>query len=219
MQARSHENGEHLPTEARGRIRRMEMPSLPTREASPWKRIAIISFFSGFGVALAAALVLTSSIWYKSRPTPPKPWNTSALVVTGPPSFSVSKDGKLLELEYSVKNSTNVDFKVDDNAAKQLRIMLKLHEGELSPPIENKGIQILYTPIFIPAGQKGTLGISVEDSTLPTQTKNEAAADYHERLRTYLETSYPRVAGIVLYDEINHYQLNLPKWADKKPAN
>lgn len=148
--------------------------------------------------------------------TPPKVWNTSALVVTGPPSFDVSKDGKSLEWDYSIKNNTNVDYNLDDETAKKLRVMTKLRDGRLAPL--NNWVTFLYTPIFIPAGQIVGLYPSAKLLNIPMPKDGEVKANYDERVRTYLETEFPRVSGFVLYDEENRYQINLP-WAEKKPAN
>jgi hypothetical protein len=184
-----------------------------------WKVIVLRSFGFGAGFALTLSLVVCLWVWQKNRPRPPKPWNTTALVALEPPGFSMNSDGKTLELVYSVKNNTNVDYKLDDESAKQLRKMIRLNNGELSPPFENKGLEFEYAPIFIPAGQRGTVGVSLEFSALPHQRKGEADADFHERVRMYLEMTYPNYSGLVFYDEVNRYQINFPKWADKKPTS
>jgi hypothetical protein len=203
--------------EARGRIRRMGTPSLSPKATTPLKRVAFISFFSGLGIALAATLVLISFVWYKSQPTPPKPWNASALTITGPPSLNVSKDGKSIELGYSVKNNTRVDFNLDTDAASKLRLLCESRAGALSPPFENNGLKLVYTPIFIPAGQTGALSLSIELSDIPTPKDREVKADYDERLRKYLESTED-VAGLAVYDQVNRYQINLPT-AGKKLTN
>jgi hypothetical protein len=195
----------------------METSSPPAGATSPWKRIAIVSFFAGLGITLAAALALGSFIWYQARPAPPKPWNTSALVATKPPSFVVSDDGKSLQLGYSVRNNTDVDYSLDDVTAKKLRVMAKFQNGELSTT--NNVVKYSDTPIFMPARQTASLNLSVDLPNLPMRKGAETPDDYHERLRTHLKTEYSEFAGIVLYDEANRYQINLPKWADKKPAN
>jgi hypothetical protein len=195
----------------------MATPSLPIKNTNAWKRVALISFFSGLGIAMAAAIVLASFIWYKARPTPPKPWNTSALVVTEPPSFDVSKDGKSLELGYAVKNNMPTDYSLDDATVKTLRVMTRFRDGRLGPL--NNFLKFSDTPIFMPAGQTVTVDVSIDLPDLPTRKGAEKSDDYHERLRTYLETEYPGVSAIVLYEEVNRYQINLPKWADKKSTN
>ena len=80
-----------------------------------------------------------------------QPWNASALVITGPPSFDVSNDGKSLEWDYRVKNNTKVDYNLDDETVKKLRVMTKFRDGSLAPL--NNWVTFLYTPIFMPAGQ------------------------------------------------------------------
>src|SRR3990170_2069220 len=201
----------------------METSSPPTKATGGWKRTAIVSFYivsfySGLAFVLAAILVGAYFYRQESRPTLPEPWNTSAFVAAAPPTY-VSNNGKSLELSYSVKNNTVLDYSQDDESAKKLRLMIKDQDRELSPPFENKGLKLLYTPIFIPAGQTGALSLSIEDSDLPTPKDREVKADYDERVRTYLETEYTRFTGFALYDDVNRYQINLPKWAEEKPAN
>jgi len=198
----------------------METSSLPTKQVSSWKRVAIVCFFSGFGIATAAAVILGSVILYKSRPIPPKPWNASALVATESPYFRVDENGKKLVLRYVVRNNLNADYSQDEEAAKKLRALFKLAKQEaLTPPLEHKGMDLEDTPIFIPAKEKGTLVLSIEIANLPTKQKNETDDDFNERLRTYLEKTFPNVSGFVLYDEVNRYQINLPKWPDKRSDN
>jgi len=201
----------------------METSSPPTKATGPWKSIAVTSFYivcfySGLAFVLAATLVGAYFYRQESRPTLPAPWNTSALVATASPTYA-SNDGKSLELSYTVKNNTVLNYSQDDEAAKKLRLMIKNQDGELSPPFENKELKLLSTPIFIPAGQTGALSLSIEDSDLPTPKDREVKADYDERVRTYLETEYTRFTGFALYDDVNRYQINLPKWAEEKPAN
>jgi hypothetical protein len=196
----------------------MGTSSPPIGTISTWKRIAIISFFSGFGVALAAALILGGFIWYTSRPTPPKSWNTSALVASGPPKCDAIEDGKRLELRYSVKNSTAIDYSLDAEAANKLRVMAKYVDGHLSQPVENANQ--VDAPVFIPAGQLGalTLAVRLSLSDLPTRGKAESEDDYRERLLAHLESTRPDIAGFALYDETNRYQIDLPKWAELTAA-
>lgn len=44
--------------------------------------LAVISFFGGIDFAFAAAPILGSFVWHKSRPKPPTPWNRKAITAT-----------------------------------------------------------------------------------------------------------------------------------------
>jgi hypothetical protein len=179
-----------------------------------WKKLAIVSLFGGFGFVVGFAATAGVFLWYKSRP--PKPWNTSALVTTEARGFSISADGKSLELKYTVTNNTDRDYSLNDEEAKRLRIVMKFGDGTLSPSLENKRLSLTNKSLFIPAKQEVALSLSVNlFSDLLTQNKIEAHTDYHERLVKYLETAYADVSGFVLYDEATRYQINLPKWSEK----
>ncbi len=66
--------GEVAPLDSGGRIPRMDGPNLD--QSSPWRRLALISFFIGLGIAVAVFGLLASLYWYSNRP---KPWNTQAI--------------------------------------------------------------------------------------------------------------------------------------------
>ena len=54
----------------------MTSPSFTVKPTPPWKRIAIISFFAGLGIALGVIALLGMALWYTSRP---KPWDARAI--------------------------------------------------------------------------------------------------------------------------------------------
>ena len=58
----------------------MATTSPPIKAISTWKRIAIISFFGGLGVAVAVGVLFISILWYSSwYSSRPKQWNTEAI--------------------------------------------------------------------------------------------------------------------------------------------
>jgi hypothetical protein len=69
--------------------------SAATKQASAWKRIAVISFFAGAGFAVVGLAMLAGIGWYTSRPKPLKQCDTKAIVaMEDAPGFGVSDDGK-----------------------------------------------------------------------------------------------------------------------------
>lgn len=71
-------------------------------------------------------------------------------------------------------------------------------------------------PVFIPAMQKAFFTCHFGDADLPSKNPAESDSDFHERLRAYLDKTYS-ISGLVLFDDTNHYQIELPKWASQRP--
>jgi hypothetical protein len=46
---------------------------------------------------------------------------------------------------------------------------------------------------------------------IPERKISESDEQYHERLRGYCEDKIGGVDSFVLFDEMNHYQINLPR--------
>jgi hypothetical protein len=187
------------------------------RRATPWnwRRFALKWVSVGVGVALTAILAIGALAWYTSRPTPPKQWNSGALVAKGPPAFSASKDAKKLQFQYAVEHTTSDDYQVDSGY--QVKILYKGRDGSFSKPLTDE-IDHLKLPIFIPAKQTGAITLELALAGVPTQDAAETEAAYHERVRAYCEDHLRVVSGFVLFDEVNKYQVNLPRWLAEKPT-
>lgn len=148
-------------------------------------------------------------LWYSSRPAPPQRWNKNALVATEPPGFDASKDGKRIVFTYSVENTTNTDYSVDSIYG--IKVLIRDKGDSLSQPL-SEDTSPLRLPIFIPAKQRGRLTVSLTLSGIPVQATTDTDAEYHEQLRIYCEKHLASIAGFVLFDDTNRYQVNLPRW-------
>jgi hypothetical protein len=179
-----------------------------------WKRLAIISLFGGVGIAVTLAAILGVAVWYSSRPKPPKPWNTDAIVAEDSPGFSSSSDGKKMSLSYSLRNTTDTDYHIDSDSI--LKLVMKTKDGTFTPPMaaDNGSVEL---PVFIPAKQKAYFQLSLVMSGVPQQTVGESDDAFHERLRAYLE-QYPNIDSFAVFEETNRYQINLPRWKSE-PVN
>jgi hypothetical protein len=178
-----------------------------------WKRLAIACLFGGAGFALALATIIGLVGWYHSRPKPPRPWNTNALIASGPPGFSVVGDGKSIELSYSLQNTTSIDYKVDSDS--QINLLVKTADGTLSPPLSKESASVAL-PVFVPAGQKARLILSLVSSDIPQRSGGETDEGYHERVRAYLNKAAD-FTSFAIFEEAKRYQINLPRWLSKPP--
>lgn len=190
------------------------MNDLPVQSVR-WKRLAVICFFSGAGFAIVLAAIAGATVWYNSRPSPPKPWSTNAIIAAGPPSFGASIDGKSIEFSYSLLNATSTDYKIDSDS--EIKLMVKLADGTFTPPLSKESASVTF-PVFIPAGQKAMFLFSFTSSDIPVRNNGETDEIYHERLRTYLDHAVGGIASFAVFDGANRYQINLPRWLSKQPT-
>ena len=175
-------------------------------ETSAWRRPILTGIGWGLGTALGLAILFGGFLWYQSRP---KPWNTSAIVSTAAPSFNSSADYKYFQLSYDMENRTATDYQITSDGG--LKMMMRNTEGVLSPPFLD-GSERLTLPIFIPAKQKGYLRVSVAlNGEIPERGSSETDEQYHERLRAFCGDKFARIGTLVVFDEVNRYQIELPK--------
>lgn len=176
------------------------------------KRKILIAGSAGAGAILMAALVLAVVLWKRSRPKPPppRPWNTTALIGQEPPGFRLVSIGekKLISFSFLVENTTSDDYEF---RPLRVKLMVKYKDGSLQGPISAPRGTLSYSA-FIPAKQRGHITIWLSAREAPEKSARESEQDYHERLRGYLQKHFKNVSGFVLYDEMDHYQLNLPRW-------
>lgn len=139
--------------------------SPPIKAFSTWKRIAIISFFGGLGVAVVAVALFVSVLWYSNRP---KQWNAQAIRahyresqcyaaledwyekelskqnehrvqrIPEPPSW-ISLLGKItVRISYDVENSTAYDYTLQaPNSAGLVSMQRLKSNGSL---VDGKGL-------------------------------------------------------------------------------
>jgi len=174
------------------------------------KRLLLRS--AAFGAAFAATLcvILGGFVWYSNRPQPPRIWNTTAVVAGKPPAFDVTEDGETVKLWYSVENTTDTDYDIDSD--QRVKVTLKGKNGFLSPPFSSEEFRMLQLPIFIPAKQKALVFVKFPASHAPQRVPSDSDAQYHERILAYCAEYFKNMQEIVLFDDLNHYQINLPRW-------
>ena len=132
----------------------MATPNLPVKATAPWKRVAIISFFSGLGFALGTALVFGSFVWYKSRP---KAWDSHAIKASFD-RLGTLDETKSLTFFYVLENTSKSDFLLESNSNINLTGRLQ-KEGALSEDFAYVTVQKY--PVFIPSKKKGLVALTV----------------------------------------------------------
>jgi hypothetical protein len=195
-----------------------------------WKRIALRSLFAGIGIAVTLSAIAGVLLLRSSRPQPALQWNTKAIIADGPPSFSRTmwvspNDPKstapLLVLTYTLKNATGSDYSLTSTT--DIQYMFRSGDGALGPNLLGAAFtsdvgnaNSVGLPLFIPANQRAMIRCKIAFSDLPPQASSEPDADYHERLRAFLEKTYDDFGGLVIFDQTTRYEIDLPRWASEK---
>ena len=187
-----------------------ELPKKPTR-----KKLAVISLSAGAGFAITLTIVFGSFLWYDSRPRPQKPWNKSAIVAQSAPSFDASMNASRIRLEYYLVNKTDTDYQL--TSAGSFKLLAKQRGGSLSTPIPAEEVSIIL-PVFIPAQQKAVLDVIFEKLPEPYNViASNSEAQEHERLRAYIERNFGGIDGFVIFDDLDRYEIDLPRWLAELP--
>lgn len=192
----------------------MDTTDLSPKPVSTWKRVAIIGLFCGAGFALMAGLILGGVVWYTSRPTPPKPWNTTVIVAKETPDFDVTDGGTKVEFRYTLENASDSDYRIDSISG--IELLARHKDGILSQPLPDAD-KLLSLPVFVPARQKARIRLSFAFAGIPTRNSGESDATFDQRIRTYLEQRYGFLGGFVIFDSTNRYEIDLPKWLPDAP--
>jgi len=183
-----------------------------------WKKLLLVGVAWGVSTAIGLAAIAGGYLWYESRPKPPKPWNTTAIVSSDDaPSFDTTGDDKEIHFTYTLHNATEVDYEIGPET--EIRITFKNSDGSLTEPLPNE-VATLRRPVFIPARQKAMSRLSVVFGNVPQKKTIETDEQYHERLREFCKQEMGDT-GFVLFDERNRYQINLPpilKGKAQKPS-
>jgi len=160
----------------------------------------------GAGATFGIAAMLCATYWYSTRPVQEKPWNESAFVVEGSPSYYQTDDGYII-FSYRLKNSTEHDL--GEDSAYRYKLLVVRPDKSLTNPIQtDKGTASVETPIFIPAHQSGTLRLKVRAST--TRAAGMSDEVFQKKLREYILTIMHGGEYFALFDETRHCRINLP---------
>lgn len=168
------------------------------------------------GITLALCIAAGCALWYASRPKPPKPWNTTALTVSDQPTFVTYGKELHIHLRYDVQNHTDNDYSIDKN--QRVRVMGRYPNGSLTTPLEGDYANIEF-PVFIPAHHTGMVTLEITEVVPVAKEAKQSDEEYHEQLRALLNKVGGFFDGFTVFDEDNHYQIDLPKWKTTKPED
>jgi hypothetical protein len=183
-----------------------------------WKILAIRALFGGIGLAIGAAAIIGAVIWYSDRPNPPPSWNSTALKAkfntmefTG--ASSSSPNAYTVAFEYNVQNTTKATYEVNTSALTPMAILTEGKALSRTFSEYQSGDVVIDSPQFIPPGATGRMTVRV--SYFYPQGFTTADKDNFEKSVGPLDQRLKELGSIVLFDGLNHYQIDLPSgWAD-----
>lgn len=197
-----------------------------------WKRVALISASAGGGFAVVFSLVLTAFVWYKQQAESPTPWNRTAIVAKFDSVATVGKTNTLA-FYYRLQNTTDNDYKVRLVINHNVVIMAKTRSWHVSRdairsrdgreilPVEESESLVPTSDwldtddsVFIPAGQTVRIAIRLRHTYLEWLSMNPTPDEqraYQEKLAAYVADQFSTLDGFVVFDEVNRYQIDLPR--------
>jgi hypothetical protein len=194
---------------------------IETAPISGWKNLAIRSFFGGAGIGVALVILAGTFIWYHNRPERPKPWNTSALKAqwdTMEFTTGAAKDveGYPVDFYYNVKNNTDRNYPL---TGPTLTVMAVLTDGNaLSKEFGHYqlGSATVDGLAFIPPN--GTARIAVHISYRYPDEFSQADKKNVDKIVASLNRRLKELNGFVVFDEENHYRVDLPEGWKNDPG-
>lgn len=190
------------------------------RSFAGWKRVALRSFFGGIGFAITLSVIAGGGIWYESRPKPIAPWNSRALNAKfDTMEFSIGGADETtsypVDFYYNVRNNTDQTYQF---VPADLMPMAVLTDGNaLSKDFGHyqSGAASVDGPPFIPPG--GTARIAIKVSYLYPYEFTDSDKKNEKKIIESLGHRTDELNGFVIFDEQNHYRIDLPRgWQDTK---
>jgi hypothetical protein len=170
---------------------------------------------AGAGAVLAAALIIGGLLWYSSRPAPPKPWNSKAIIATFD-YLDTEADTRTLDLYYTLENATDFDYRMPKKDQLEINGRLK---GENSLTALAGAFSIDQNANFIPARHRrrftihmaGPVGINPG----PAPHTREEHQKQWKQLAGFISEKMPNLDGFVIFDPTRRYEIDFPNGWDR----
>jgi hypothetical protein len=187
-----------------------------TSPISGWKKLAIRNFFGGVSIAVTIAIILGLLIWYNTER--PKPWNNVAFqaqwdTMEFKTGSSKVDEGYPVEFHYNLRNNTDKNYPFNSSTMTVMAVLKPSNALSEEFGHYQLGEATVDGPKFIPP--KGTARIVVHVSYYyPSEFTNADKNDVQKIIANF-NRRLNELNGFVLFDEQNHYRIDLPKgWKD-----
>jgi hypothetical protein len=149
-------------------------------------------------------LLLILPVSHKSPVEPAGSWNQNAIRATyvAGQLRQIDKSLAALFLSYDLQNNTDHDYRLADAA--NIVIMSRLQSGHSLS--QEEPIRLSY-PAFLPANQRVRIAIEISYPLVWPAPEDRALEN---KLKDFVKQRLAKVEGFVLFDEVNHYQVELP---------
>jgi hypothetical protein len=164
---------------------------------------------------LALALLANStSLFKRSIREEPASWSPKPISAgyIGSQLKEVDKTHSSLIISYELENNTDSDYHLADGPEVVILSKLKT-DGSFS---QQEPVRLAY-PVFLPAKQHARLALAI---TQPFNWPAEKDSGYLDKMRSFVRERLENVGEFVLFDQTNHWQLELPSgWEQLQEAS
>lgn len=140
-------------------------------------------------------------------------WNQATISAgyIGSQLKEIDKTRSSLIISYDLENNTDTDYHLADGPGVVILSKLK-SDGSYS---QEQPIRLAY-PVFLPARQHARLAIEI---TQAFNWPGEQEAGYLDKMRNFVKERLENVGEFVLFDQNNHWQLELPSGWEQLQEN
>ena len=156
-----------------------------------------------------ALLANSTSLFKRSTRQEPPSWSQKPISAgyIGSQLREIDKTRSSLIISYELENNTDSDYHLADGPEVVILSKLKT-DGSFS---QQEPVRLAY-PVFLPAKQHARLAIEI---TQPFSWPAEKDAGYLDKMRNFVKERLENVGEFVLFDQSNHWQLELPSGWDQ----
>ena len=159
---------------------------------------------AGITLLALALLANSTSLFKRANREEPAAWSQKPISAgyIGSQLKEIDKTRSSLIISYELENNTDSDYHLVDGPGVVILSKLKT-DGSFS---QEEPIHLAY-PVFLPAKQHARLAIEI---TKPFNWPAEKDAAYLDKMRNFVKDRLENVGEFVLFDQTNHWQLELP---------
>jgi hypothetical protein len=186
-----------------------------------WKKLALRAFFGGVGFAFALAIIAGAALWYHNRPECPKPWNSAALKATFD-TMEISSGGTLpkdsygVDFYYNIQNNTDRNYQINASTFTPMAVLTDGNALSKEFGHHQSGDTTVDGPAFIPPA--GTARVTVRVSYFYPNEFTQADKDDIKKIIGNFNHRLQELSGFVIFDEQNHYRVDLPEGWKQMPG-
>jgi hypothetical protein len=173
-----------------------------------WRKWFWRSVGFGAGAAVTIAILIGLFLWWRSRPTPPKPWNNSQLTSK---FWNATIDDKGdVTFRFQIKNASPDDYDIQNED--DLDVSAQSIDGALIPFGKFGHLE---TPIFIPGHRSSVVTLNTTMHYRGPSLESVSKDDRDYEILKYLRDTYGKVKAFIILDKTNRLEIDCPTDWDK----